>query len=136
MKKLFLSLICMVALLATTSCGGGSSTPADAAAECLELIKAKDYEALVETIKMSDNSTPEEIEQTKQMYVALFKEKGEKEMEKKGGIASYTLISEEIAEDGQTAKVEYEVTYGDGSTKKQKFDMILVDGEWKQDANK
>ena len=136
MKKLFLSLVCMFALLATTSCGEKASTPADAATECLELVKAQNYEAFVETIKMSDKVTAEEIEQTKQMYVALFKEKAEKEITKKGGIASYTLVKEEIAEDGQTAKVEFDVTYGNGTTKKQKFDMILVDGKWMQNANK
>lgn len=135
MKKVFLALVCVFALMAT-SCGGNSVTPAGAAAECIELIKAKDYEGFVETIKMSENATPEEIEQTKQMYVSLFKEKGEKQMEKKGGIESYTLVSEEIAEDGQTAKVKYDVTYGDGSTDTQKFNMVLVDGKWMQEVKK
>ena len=80
--------------------------------------------------------TPEEIEQAKQMYVSLFKDKGEKQMEKKGGIESYTLVSEELAEDGKTAKVKYDVTYGDGSVDTQKFNMVLVDGEWKQEMKK
>ncbi len=135
MKKVFLALVCVFALMAT-SCGGDSATPAGAAAECIELIKAKDYEGFVETIKMSENATPEEVEQVKQMYVSMFKEKGEKQMEKKGGIESYTLVSEEIAEDGQTAKVKYDVTYGDGSTDTQKFDMVLVDGKWMQEVKK
>ncbi len=137
MKKIFIAMVCMVALLATTSCGGGSaSTPAGAAAEGIELIKAKDYEGFVETIKMPENATAEEIEQTKQLYVSLFKDKGAKQMEKKGGIQSYTLVSEEIAEDGQTAVVKYEVTYGDGSTDKQKFDMVLDGSEWKHNLKK
>lgn len=137
MKKIFIALVCMVAVLAaTTSCGGGASTPAGAAADCIELLKAKDYEGFVETIKLNENATPEEIEQTKVMYVSLLKDKGAKQMEKKGGIASYTLLSEEIAEDGQTAKVKYEITYGDGSTDTQKFNMVLVDGEWLQEIKK
>lgn len=131
MKKLFFALVCMFAVMAVTSCGGSSATPAGAAADCIELIKAQDYEGFVETIHFGD-ATPEEIEQAKAMYVSLFKDKGSKQIEKKGGIASYTLISEEIAEDGQTAKVKYELTYGDGSTETQKFDMTFVDGEWKQ----
>lgn len=135
MKKLFFVLVCVFALMAT-SCGGNSATPAGAAADCIELIKAKDYEGFVETINMSENATPEEIEQAKQMYVALFKDKGEKQMEKKGGIESYTLVSEEIAEDGNTAKVKYDITYGDGSVETQKFDMVLVDGVWKQEVKK
>ena len=63
-------------------------------------------------------------------------ERGGKQMEQKGGITSYTLASEEIAEDGKTAKVAYETTYGDGSTDKMKLDLILVDGEWKPTINK
>ncbi len=135
MKKLFFVLVSVFALMAT-SCSGDSATPAGAAAECIELIKAKDYEGFVETIKMSENATPEEVEQVKQMYVSLFKEKGDKQMEKKGGIDSYTLVSEEIAEDGKTAKVKYDITYGDGSVDTQKFDMVLVDGVWKQEVKK
>ena len=135
MKKLFVAVMCMGAMLATTSCGGGASTPAEAAADCLELMKDKDYEGFVETIKV-EADTPEEAKQGKEMLVAMLKEKGDAMMEQKQGIASYTLVSEEVAEDGQTAKVVYDVTYGDGSTDKQKFDMVLVDGEWKQDLKK
>jgi hypothetical protein len=135
MKKLFVAVMCMGAMLATTSCGGGASTPAEAAADCIELMKDKDYEGFVETIKV-EADTPEEAKQGKEMLVAMLKEKGDAMMEQKQGIASYTLVSEEVAEDGQTAKVVYDVTYGDGSTDKQKFDMVLVDGEWKQDLKK
>lgn len=136
MKKLFLTLACAVALLATTACGGGASTPADAAAECIELIKDKDYEGFVETIKMNEGVTPEEAKQAKEMYISMLKEKGAAQFEQKKGIASYTLVSEEIAEDGQTAKVKYEITYGDGSTDSQTFNMAKVDGKWMQDFNK
>ena len=56
-----------------------------------------------------------------------------------GGYAGYigenlhTVTSKEpvFAEDGKTAKVAYETTYGDGSTDKMNLDLILVDGEWK-----
>lgn len=137
MKKIFIAMFCMIAFLATTSCGGGNaSTPSRAAEECIELLKARDYEGFVETIKVSGDATPEEVEQVRTMYVSLLKDKGEKQMEKKNGIASYKLISEEIAEDGQSAKLKYEITYGDGSTDTQKFDMINVDGEWLQEIKK
>ena len=136
MKKIFLSLVCMVALLATTSCGGSSATPSDSAKEWIELIKAKDYEGFVETIQPSEKATPEEAEQAKQMYLSLFKDKGDKQIEKKGGIASYSILSETISEDGKTAKVECEIVYGNGKTDKQSFDMVLVDGKWKQTIKK
>lgn len=135
MKKLFFVLVCVFAIM-TTSCGGGASTPSDAATECIELIKAKDYEGFVDKLHMSKDATAEEVEQLKQMYVSLFKEKVDKQTEKKGGFASYTILSEEIAEDGQSAKVKYEITYGNGSTEKNSLDFVLVDGEWKPAVNK
>lgn len=135
MKKLFFVLVCVFAIIAT-SCGGGASTPTDAATDCIELIKAKDYEGFVDKLYMGEEATAEEVEQVKQMYVSLFKEKVDKQTEKKGGFASYTILSEEITEDGQSAKVKYEITYGDGSTDKNSLDFVLVDGEWKPAVKK
>lgn len=126
----------MIALITISSCGGSSATPSDTAKEWIELIKAKDYESFVETIQPNEKATPEEAEQTKQMYLSLFKDKGDKQIEKKGGIDSYSILSETIAEDGKTAKVEYEIVYGNGKKDKQSFDMVLVDGKWKQSVKK
>ena len=36
-----------------------------------------------------------------------------------------------IAEDGKTAVVKMKITYGDDSTKDEKYDMALVDDTWK-----
>lgn len=55
----------------------------------------------------------------------------EKQVKKKQGIASYKTVSEEIAEDGKTAVVKVEFTYGNGSTDTEKYDLKLVDGAWK-----
>ena len=134
MKKLFFALVCVFATMVVTSCGD-SATPADAAADCIELMKAQDFEGIVESMYFGD-MTAEEQAQTKEMYVAMFNEKGAKQLEKLGGISSYALVSEEIAEDGQTAVVKYDITYGDGTVKNQKFNLVLVDGEWKQSAKK
>ena len=130
MKKLFLALVCMVTLMAVTSCGG-TATPTAAAEEGLEMIKAGNYEGFVETIYFGEKATEEEVKQAKEMYVSLFKEKGDKQITKKGGIASYNVLSEEIAEDGNTAVVKIEITYGDGSTETEKYDLKNVDGHWK-----
>jgi hypothetical protein len=78
----------------------------------------------------------EEQEQAKQMFLAMFDEKGSKMIDEKQGIVSYTLVSEEIAEDGKSAKVKYDITYGDGTTQTQIFELVLVDGVWKQQIKK
>lgn len=134
MKKLFFALVCFVASFAFVSCGG-PSTPADVSADWIELVKAKDYKAFVETFNVTGESA-EEIEQQKQFLLGMFEGKAEKSIAKHGGIDSYTLISEEVAEDGNTAKVEYEITYTDGTKDKTKFNMVKVDGEWKNDVKK
>ena len=64
------------------------------------------------------------------------KKEREKQIKKHEGIASYEIVSEEISEDGQTAKVKAEITYGDGKKDDSKFDFKLVDGEWKQEISK
>ena len=134
MKKLFFAFVMMFAVFAMTSCGG-QATPADAAKECIELLKTKDFKALVETIDYSQMKA-EEQEQAKQMFLAMFDEKGSKMIDEKQGIVSYTLVSEEIAEDGKSAKVKYDITYGDGTTQTQIFELVLVDGVWKQQVKK
>ena len=69
MKKLFLALVCMVTLMAVTSCGG-TATPTAAAEEGLEMIKAGNYEGFVETIYFGEKATEEEVKQAKEMYVS------------------------------------------------------------------
>ncbi len=130
MKKVLLFSVCLFAMAFMSSCGGGS-TPSDEALKCVELLQKGDYEALVDELKMDEDATPEEIEQGKQMFVALGKEKGGKQIEAKGGISSYKVVEETIAEDGKTAVVKVDITYGNGETETEKYDMELVDGKWK-----
>ena len=132
MKKTFLLLTAIV-LFATTlfSCGGGAATPSDAATKCVELMKAGDYEGLVNELAFDEGLSDEEIEQSKAMLIGMGKEKSEKKLAEKQGIVSYQVVSEEIAEDGNTAVVKVEITYGDGSTDTEKYDLKLVDGTWK-----
>lgn len=52
-------------------------------------------------------------------------------------IASCEILSEEIAEDGNTAVVKAKITYGDGTTDDQKFKLVKnADGDWRLDAQK
>ena len=61
------------------------------------------------------------------MYICIVAKK----IEKKEGITSYEVVEETIAEDGQTAKVKIKINYGNGSDEIDKYDLQLVDGEWK-----
>ena len=71
-------------------------------------------------------------ESDKEQLVAMLREKGTKTMEKKQGIKSYKVESEEISEDGKSATVKMKVVYGDGSEDTNKMKLVKNDnGEWK-----
>ena len=71
------------------------------------------------------------------MLAAMLKEKASKEFEKKDGLKSYETLSEEISEDGNTAKVKMKFIYGNGT---EDTDNIKLrkddDGNWKIDMSK
>ena len=133
MKRLSFMLSCVCAFFLMASCGAPS--PADEAARCIDYLMEKDYVAIVETINVKGD-TPEKQQASKQQLLELMEQKGDHMYEQKGGIASYSLVSEQISEDGMKAKVEYEVTYGNGAKEVEKFSMVMVDGVWKQDISK
>ena len=132
MKKVLLFAMSLALLVVMNSCGSEkSATPADAAKECVELMKNGDFETLVNNLYFGDEVSAEKVEQTKNMIVAMGNEKVTKKIEKKEGITSYEVVEETIAEDGQTAKVKIKINYGNGSDEIDKYDLQLVNGEWK-----
>lgn len=131
MKKILLFAVAVFVMTLMTACGGTSSTPSDGAKECVELMKAGDFKALVEKMHFDESMSAEQQQGMKDLIVSMGNEKISKEIEKKGGIKSYEVIEETIAEDGKTAVVKMKITYGDDSTKDEKYDMALVDDTWK-----
>lgn len=64
------------------------------------------------------------------------KEKAGKELEKKGGLKSFEVLSEEIAEDGNSAVVKFKQVYGNGEESEDEQKMVKVDGKWLMDIGK
>ena len=131
MKKVLLFAVAVFVMTLMTACGGTGSTPSDSAKECVELMKTGDFKALVEKTHFDESMSAEQQQGMKDLIVSMGNEKISKEIEKKGGIKSYEVIEETIAEDGKTAVVKMKITYGDDSTKDEKYDMALVDDTWK-----
>ena len=76
-------------------------------------------------------------QEDKEQFVAFLGGKVDMTLEKKQGLASYEIISEEISEDGASAVVVANITYGDGSSKEDKMKLIKnAEGEWKISMDK
>ena len=127
----------LILTLAMTSCN--SNTPIKVAEKSIACIQKGDYEGYVDLIyqKKEEGKDKKEIEDEKQMLVAMMKDKATKKFEKQDGIKSYEALSEEISEDGKTAIVKMKIVMGDGS---ETTDDIKLrkdeDGNWKLDIGK
>ena len=128
MKKLFISMFVAVVAFTLWSCGP-ANTPSAVAEEACKCVQNADYEGYVELMDLKETKKQES---EKEQFVAMLREKGTKTMEKKQGIKSYKVESEEISEDGKSAIVKMKVVYGDGSEDTNKIKLVKNDkGEWK-----
>lgn len=137
MKKLAITVCAFALALVMTSCGG--NTPQKAAEKAVECIQDENYEGYVDMVYMKPDETKnaEDVKNSKQMLTALLKDKASKQKEKNGGIEKYETLSEEMAEDGNTAVVKMKITYGDGSEKEEDVKMRKDEnGDWKVDMGK
>ena len=133
MKKLFISMFVAVVAFTLWSCGP-ANTPSAVAEEACKCVQNEDYEGYVELMDLKETKNQES---EKQQFVAMLREKGTKTMEKKQGIKSYKLESEEISEDGKSATVKMKMVYGDGSEDTSKVKLVKNDkGEWKMSFGK
>ena len=134
-KSLFGIFSLLVMTLCFWSCGS-NNTPTKVVEKSIEYVQDKNYEAYVELIQIEEKGG-KTVEEQKKQLVALLQGKLDMTLESKQGLASCEILSEEIAEDGNTAVVKTKITYGDGSTDDQKFKLLKnEDGEWKLNAQK
>ena len=134
-KSLFGIFGLLVMTLCFWSCGS-NNTPTKVVEKSIEYVQDKNYEAYVELIQIEEKGG-KTVEEQKKQLVALLQGKLDMTLESKQGLASCEILSEEIAEDGNTAVVKTKITYGDGSTDDQKFKLLKnEDGKWKLNAQK
>ena len=99
------------------------------------LIKG-DYEKFVDGLAFDESVGAEKMKEQKDGLVSMLKEKVSKEYEKKDGLKSIEIISEEISEDGNTATVKIKQTYGNGETQDGTQSMVKRDGKWLMSVDK
>ena len=129
MKKLFISMFVAVVALTLWSCGP-ANTPSAVAEEACKCMQNEDYEGYADLMDLKKSEDGKGVE--KEQLAALLREKGTKTMEKKQGIKSYKVESEEISEDGKSANVKMKIVYGNGDEDTQKMKLVKNDdGDWK-----
>lgn len=129
MKKLFFSMLVAVVALTLWSCGP-ANTPSAVAEEACKCMQNEDYEGYADLMDLKKSEDGKGVE--KEQLAALLREKGTKTMEKKQGIKSYEVLSEEISEDGKSANVKMKIVYGNGDEDTQKMKLVKNDdGDWK-----
>lgn len=135
MKRFFkLAALAVVALVAT-SCGSDNS-PKGVAEKAVACIQEKNYEGYVDLMYIREKEG-ENIEEQKKAFAEMLKSKADKQFEKREGIKAYEVTGETVDEDGQSAKVDMKITYGNGEEETQTLPLRKDDnGDWKLDAGK
>jgi hypothetical protein len=123
MKRILgvLTLVLVVSALIIGCSKGKSSSPKDVVDKYHSLLKSGKIEKAMALTTYSD----EEIKQQVEKYEGL-----------KFELKSYEILSEEIAEDGKTAKVKVKTSFTSTMTKDVKeqensIELELIDGIWK-----
>lgn len=130
MKKVFYFSVMVMAMFVMASCSSSPSTPGDALKKYSQYLQSGDYEKFVEGLAFDESQEAAKVKEAKEQLASMLKEKVSKEYDKKGGIKDIEILSEQIAEDGNTAVVKTKYTYGNGETEESEQQMVKKDGKW------
>lgn len=130
MKKVFYLSMMAIAMLVMAACSSSPSGPGEALKKYSEYLQKGDYEKFVDGLAFAESQDAANIKEEKEALVSMLKEKITKEYEKKGGMKEIEIVSEQIAEDGNTAVVKTKCTYGNGETEEGDQQMVKRDGKW------
>lgn len=130
MKKILSILSLALVALAFVSCSKNS--PEGVVEQYFSYMKNGDYEKVIDICYFKRDLSDKDKEQ----LVSLIRDKQGKVNDEKGGLKSLEITNVEMSEDGNSAKVSYTQTYGNGETKDSDGDVVLVDGKWMLDSGK
>lgn len=131
MKKLFGFSLLLAIALAFASCS--SNTPSRVVAKSYDCLIDKDYDSFTRLLYSDKEVTDEDISEV----ATLLSAKIEPSLNKKGGLKSYDIISEEINPESNVAIVKAQLEYGDGSTSEESVKVKKdYNDNWKIDMGK
>lgn len=130
MKKILSVLSLAFITLTFVSCN--QNTPEGVVTKYVACIQNGQYEEAIDLFYFKKNLTDSD----KQQYANLMRDKVGKEIDKRGGLKGAEVTNVQMSEDGNSAKVDYTMKYGDGSAESKKADVVKVDDVWKLDTGK
>lgn len=139
MKKLFyLFSVITLATLVLSACSPKANTPSAAAEKVAKAMQKGDYKTVVNQMNFEEEegSSSKDVDAQKEMFASLLEEKASESIAENGGIKSYEIIEESIAEDGQTAKVKVKYTYNNDSVETETMSFVNKDGDWLLEVDK
>lgn len=128
MKIIFMSILAC-GLLTIGLCGcGPSNTPGDVAEAAAKAVISNDFDKFVDYVYVKEGTSDEEEKQGKEQLSAMLKAKTGSEESK---YTDCKVLSCDLNDEGDKAKVEVEFTLKDGSTKTDKMPVRKgKDGKW------
>lgn len=133
MKKLMNLVFGFLMMVVVVACS--SSSPSDALKKYASALKESNYEKFVEGVNFP-KTNPDKLAEERQGFADMMKGKAENLLARKGGLKDVEVISEEIAEDGNSAVVKFKMIYGNGTESEEEQKMVKVGGEWLMDISK
>lgn len=122
MKKLILASIASMALFSCQPKEAQVPGPADIVSASFDAAKSKDYETFVDYFFFNEEDRADLLDFLSAYAVGSY--------ETRAGIDSVEIVSENVSEDGNYAKVETTVRYCDGTSETSDSDLLLLDGNW------
>ena len=121
---------CVVLCFAACS----SNTPSGVAEQSIKYLMEEKYDKYTDLLYVSDadKEDPEKLKKDKEEFTQLLEAKYSETVKNTGGIDSYKVTSEDVADDGETAVVHLDVTYKNGKTDDYAVKLRKdSDGNWK-----
>ena len=129
MKKIiYLFSVSLICLYTLSSCS--SDSPGQVAKKFVGYMQSGDSKNMIECLATNKNIDPSQQKQG-ELAMAAMAEKAKTALAEKGGIKNVEVTSETIEENGENAKVELKISYGNGVEEKNSYQMVKQDGKWK-----
>lgn len=123
--------ILSVALVAIIFAACSSNSPAGVVERYSKCMQDGKYMEAVELFHFK-----KELDEDQKKYLAAIVERAGEQYKEKGGIASVKVDKVEMDESGESAKVSYTTTFGNGTAKTDTDKVVKIDGKWLLDSGK